>query len=472
MISSIETAVQRVISRDIFDDLVIKIATGDDLDMDTISDHLIRGGYQATDLDGVQAEDIDIHIHDYFEIIQQYVHWEEYLSLTTYIDPPIIETTFPAGAYDETVIQAPDYGVYRTSAGAEVRRLSRSETSSSMTESTAIAMAHASLATPVSEKTYLFETFYHPYVCEFVKYLNRDGIDGLLQRCVQMIEPLLFSMEFESALSEGVVPEELKQIPFLKTRFALTVLLPEIIRGMKTVMIRALEAMLGQSSPLTQATHKNDSGIFELNFRDERYLPFEGAGVISQWRIEMLRECNNFDFNTISDVILHMSCTARDGGAMLKEAAMEAVVDKFPKEGLVRLFSAKHEFPGEWHRFVTPAASDTIQVLELDLNKERFPYLFREKEIKVNTAKLFLKLKEGSEYEKIQPLSIDFNRDVESFEGRCKFTIEGSPVDGLPYCKPFDGKEESLGKWYIKVEEHEKIEVVEDILIVFEYSVS
>src|SRR5262249_42566749 len=29
---------------------------------------------------------------------------------------------------------------------------------------------------------------------------------------------------------------------------------------------------------------QNDGGLFELNFRDERYLPLEGAGAISRWR--------------------------------------------------------------------------------------------------------------------------------------------------------------------------------------------
>ena len=32
---------------------------------------------------------------------------------------------------------------------------------------------------------------------------------------------------------------------------------------------------------------QNDSGMFELNFRDERYLPFEGGGAISTWRMEL-----------------------------------------------------------------------------------------------------------------------------------------------------------------------------------------
>ena len=28
--------------------------------------------------------------------------------------------------------------------------------------------------------------------------------------------------------------------------------------------------------------------MFELNFHDERHVPFEGAGAISRWRIELL----------------------------------------------------------------------------------------------------------------------------------------------------------------------------------------
>src|SRR5260221_8170183 len=40
---------------------------------------------------------------------------------------------------------------------------------------------------------------------------------------------------------------------------------------------------------------QNDTGMFELNFRDERYLPFEGAGVISRWQIDLPRDTNAFD---------------------------------------------------------------------------------------------------------------------------------------------------------------------------------
>ena len=50
---------------------------------------------------------------------------------------------------------------------------------------------------------------------------------------------------------------------------------------------------------IATSTGQNDSGLFELNFRDERYLPFEGAGAISRWRIELDPDSNGFDFNTL-----------------------------------------------------------------------------------------------------------------------------------------------------------------------------
>src|SRR5262249_50882458 len=48
---------------------------------------------------------------------------------------------------------------------------------------------------------------------------------------------------------------------------------------------------------------QNDSGLFDTNLRDERYLPFEGAGAISTWRLELPRQFRPFDYETISDVV-------------------------------------------------------------------------------------------------------------------------------------------------------------------------
>ena len=50
---------------------------------------------------------------------------------------------------------------------------------------------------------------------------------------------------------------------------------------------------------ISTSNAQNDSGTFELNFQDDRYLPFEGAGVISTWRLELGSEYRQFDYDTI-----------------------------------------------------------------------------------------------------------------------------------------------------------------------------
>ena len=77
----------------------------------------------------------------------------------------------------------------------------------------------------------------------------------------------------------------------------------------------------GAIQSIVTSSGQNDSGLFETNLRDERYLPFEGAGVISTWRIELPTAFRQFDYETISDVILHLRYTAREGGELLREQA-------------------------------------------------------------------------------------------------------------------------------------------------------
>lgn len=77
-----------------------------------------------------------------------------------------------------------------------------------------------------------------------------------------------------------------------------------------------------QQIALSQGT--SDNGLFTLNFNDERYLPFEGTGAVSSWRLEMPREDNAFDFDTITDVIFELKYTALAGSAPFKSAVRGA----------------------------------------------------------------------------------------------------------------------------------------------------
>ncbi|KAH6975557.1 hypothetical protein EDB80DRAFT_740584 [Ilyonectria destructans] len=101
-----------------------------------------------------------------------------------------------------------------------------------------------------------------------------------------------------------------------------------------------------------------DSGLFEVKFDGERFLPFEGAGAISTWRLEFHDAFRSLDLNEVDDVILHLSYTAKDGGRSLGGAASKAVMDyiKEVKEtsdpqsggGLFAVFDIPRDFPDEF----------------------------------------------------------------------------------------------------------------------------
>ena len=144
---------------------------------------------------------------------------------------------------------------------------------------------------------------------------------------------------------------------------------------------------------IATSSAQNDSGMFELNFRDERYLPFEGAGVISNWRIELPLDCNAFDFETISDAVINLRYTARDGGDALRAAAKQAAT-QLAQGKLLRFFSLRHEFPTEWYRFLHPADADPSQNMQIALGIERFPFQYRGKKIDFSKVDLLLKFKD------------------------------------------------------------------------------
>jgi hypothetical protein len=150
-------------------------------------------------------------------------------------------------------------------------------------------------------------------------------------------------------------------------------------------------------SVVTSGT-QNDSGLFEINLRDERYLPFEGAGVISEWRIELPENFRQFDYNTISDLILHMRYTARGSSGLLKEQAvqeLDSAINTFIRtegEGRAQIFSLRHQFPNQWHEFLNPVdPKPGDNTVTLALTQERFPFLFQSRSITVEQVDVLLK---------------------------------------------------------------------------------
>lgn len=133
---------------------------------------------------------------------------------------------------------------------------------------------------------------------------------------------------------------------------------------------------IGAIQSIATSHAQNDSGMFELNFRDERYLPFEGTGAISTWRLELPEVARQFDYSSIADVVLHLKYTAREGGSGLKNAANAALQDQLNtiaqalgKTGLHTALNLKHDLPNEW-QVLTANGS-----VNLTIDSSRLPYM-------------------------------------------------------------------------------------------------
>jgi hypothetical protein len=137
-----------------------------------------------------------------------------------------------------------------------------------------------------------------------------------------------------------------------------------------------LSSYYGTIQAVVTSSGQMDSGLFETNLHDERYLPFEYSGVISQWQLTLPSDVAQFDFDTITDVVLHIRYTAREGGESLKSAALanlKAKIGKAQTVGSARLFSMRHEFPTEWAKF-TSTPSGTLASLSFNLLPQHFPF--------------------------------------------------------------------------------------------------
>ncbi|KAF5578163.1 toxin subunit [Fusarium subglutinans] len=143
-------------------------------------------------------------------------------------------------------------------------------------------------------------------------------------------------------------------------------------------------------SSIAISSGANDAGAFELNFSGPKYLPFEGAGAISSWRLTLPCEIPKFDYSTISDVLLHIQYTSLDSGECLKAAANEAVrlaarsIEAEGKsEGFYAMLDLKHDFPNSWHAFKTSLISSYKATktakgsMELGDIRDRLPFWSR-----------------------------------------------------------------------------------------------
>lgn len=112
---------------------------------------------------------------------------------------------------------------------------------------------------------------------------------------------------------------------------------------------------VGAVQSIATSSGQNDAGVFELYFTDERYFPFEYTGAIATWQIELPPTIHQFDYSTITDVVLHLRYTAREGGTTLRNAVIKEqkallnnrVLD-LGRSGLYQAFILREQFSDRW----------------------------------------------------------------------------------------------------------------------------
>ena len=170
-------------------------------------------------------------------------------------------------------------------------------------------------------------------------------------------------------------------------------------------------------SSIATSSGKYDNGMFELNFEDDRYLPFEGAGVISEWLIELNSDYKQFDFDTITDVIIHMDYTAKQANNIVfKEVARKEVKEAINKNienmkfveaidlhsttsspgqnirGLYKTFSLKNNYSADWVKLL----NKTIDNFDISLNRNSLNIFNNEYNPTIMQIELFALMKNKS----------------------------------------------------------------------------
>jgi hypothetical protein len=149
------------------------------------------------------------------------------------------------------------------------------------------------------------------------------GWDLVVER---LEEEGIVEFEITQAMLDADYPDHyLRRIKRLSVSLPVTVGPYQDIRATLSQTYNAVQMTTAADAPLKEnmrasqqiaiSSGVDDDGLFTFNFDDERYLPFEGTGVISRWTLAFPNhESQKATIESITDIIVHIRYTARDRG--------------------------------------------------------------------------------------------------------------------------------------------------------------
>jgi hypothetical protein len=153
-----------------------------------------------------------------------------------------------------------------------------------------------------------------------------------------------------------------------------------------------------RSVSVATSTAQADSGVFEMSFRDERYMPFEGQGAVSKWQLTLPKTFMPFDYQTINDVVLTLSYTAEHDETLRAQveeanATREGAIGQYLRTNpLARVFSLRQDFSAAFHRLLHNPVGTAV---EIEITRKYFPAFLGGKGFKIDEAVLALRCPDG-----------------------------------------------------------------------------
>lgn len=213
---------------------------------------------------------------------------------------------------------------------------------------------------------------------------------------------------------------------------------------------------------------RDDAGMLASDPRDERYLPFEGCGAISDWSLTLTSAVPTFDWRTITDVVLHLRYSAREGGELLREAALASLAEQLDGLPLRRAFSARSEFSSELAAFLRPSEGSPEATLGVALSEERFPYLAHDANLRIANLEVVALLKDADAWQNTD-ITVTTGANVQTVPLTASPVVYGGqPSASLAYAGA------APGEWRIAVPiDHlgAPSEWVDDLILIATYTV-
>jgi hypothetical protein len=152
---------------------------------------------------------------------------------------------------------------------------------------------------------------------------------------------------------------------------------------------------------IATSSGQDDAGLFTLDYRDPRYLPFERRGAVSKWKVAFAEPMPTFDRRTLADVQFAMRYTARTsdglrdlvlgidaenqppdltsllGRVSVLDPEAEAPAPPLTTPTRTRAFYCSRAFGDHWKRFTEPPEDATGTSMVLPLGDQHFPAPFR-----------------------------------------------------------------------------------------------